>query len=71
MEDAVESSALDWTIVRPPRLTNGALTTHARVAYGQNIRGGLSVSRADVAHYMLTAMGQAAAFRKVVGIAGG
>ena len=71
MEDVVAASTLDWTIVRPPRLTNGALTTKIRAAYGQNVRGGLSIARADVAHFMLTAMVQADSVRKIVAVASG
>ena len=47
------SSGLDWTVVRPPQLTGKPLTGTYRTAYGQNLRGGLSVPRADVAHLML------------------
>jgi hypothetical protein len=49
MEDILRDSGLDWTVVRPPRLTDKPLTSSYRVAYGQNLRGGWSVSRADVA----------------------
>lgn len=69
MEDALRASALDWTIVRPPRLTNGPRTTNYRTAHGQNLRGGTSVSRADVADYMLRAAGDHADVRQIVGIA--
>jgi uncharacterized protein YbjT (DUF2867 family) len=71
MEEVVASSSLDWTIVRPPRLTQGALTTKVRVAYGQNVRGGTSIARADVACFMLSAMRQDATIRKIVAIAAG
>src|SRR5207302_3770754 len=53
MEDILRDSGLDWTAVRPPRLTDKPLTGTYRTALGQNIRGGWSVSRADVAHLML------------------
>jgi putative NADH-flavin reductase len=71
MEDVLRDSDLDWTVVRPPRLTSKPVTGRYRTAYGQNIRGGLSlsVSRADVAHYMLRAAGQPETFRQTVGIA--
>ncbi|MFU8853754.1 NAD(P)-dependent oxidoreductase [Micromonospora sp. SL1-18] len=52
MEEELREGGLDWTVVRPPRLTDGPLTGY-RTAYGRNIRGGLSVSRANVAHLML------------------
>jgi nucleoside-diphosphate-sugar epimerase len=53
MEDLLRDSGLDWTVVRPPRLTDKPLSGSYRTAYGQNVRGGWQVSRADVAHLML------------------
>jgi putative NADH-flavin reductase len=69
MEDMLWSSGLEWTIVRPPRLTNRPLTGRYRVAYGQNLRRGLFVSRADVAHFMLRALEDPASVHQAVGIA--
>jgi len=57
-------------VARPPRLTDKPVTGRYRTAYGQNIRRGLFVSRADVAHYMLRAIDQPATFGQTVGIAG-
>ena len=56
MEEDLANSGLDWTVVRPPRLTNKPLTGHYRTAYGQNIKRGLFISRADVAHLMLAVL---------------
>src|SRR6266404_1669897 len=53
MEDVLRESGLEWTVVRPPRLTDGPLTGRYRTAYGRNLRRGLFISRADVAHLML------------------
>jgi putative NADH-flavin reductase len=69
MEDVLRDSDLDWTAVRPPRLTSKPVTGSYRTALGQNIRRGLFVSRADVAHYMLSILDQAETFRQTVGIA--
>jgi putative NADH-flavin reductase len=69
MEDILAGSGLDWTVVRPPRLTGKPLTGSYRTAYGQNLRGGLSVPRADVAHCMLHALGQPDTIKQVIGIA--
>jgi uncharacterized protein YbjT (DUF2867 family) len=69
MEDVLAGSGLDWTVVRPPRLTGKPLTGSYRTAYGQNLRGGLSVPRADVAHYMLRVLGQPDTIKQVIGIA--
>jgi putative NADH-flavin reductase len=70
MEDMLRSSGLDWTAVRPPRLTDKPLTGTYRTALDRNIRGGLTVSRADVAHYMLHALDDPATIGHAVGIAG-
>jgi len=69
MEDVLRESCTDWTIVRPPRLTDGPLTGTYRIANGQNLRRGLSISRADVAHFMLRALGQPETIRQVIGVA--
>ena len=69
MEDLLRESDLDWTVVRPVRLTGKPLTGTYRTAYGQNVRHGLFISRADVAHYMLRALGEPETFRQTVGIA--
>jgi len=69
MEDVLRDSGVDWTIVRPPRLTNGAMTGHYRTALGRNLRRGLLVSRADVAHFMLHAIDESETIRQVIGIA--
>src|SRR5262249_6205867 len=69
MEDVLRKSDADWTIVRPPRLTNGPLTGNYRIANRQNLRRGLSISRADVAHFMLQALGQPETIRQVIGVA--
>jgi putative NADH-flavin reductase len=53
-EGLIELSALDWVIVRPPRLTNGPYTGTYRS--GEDVRGralSASISRADVAEFMV------------------
>jgi putative NADH-flavin reductase len=69
MEDLIRDSGLDWTIIRPPGLTNKPLTGVYRTALGQNIRGGWQVPRADVAHGMLRVLDQPETVKQVVGIA--
>jgi len=69
MEDVLRDSGLDWTVVRPPRLTDRPLTGTYRIAYGRNIRGGWRIPRADVAHYMLAALDRPETVKQVVGIA--
>jgi len=53
-ETLVRSSTLDWTIVRPPKLTNGPRTGKYRS--GENVRTWIplpTLSRADLADFML------------------
>ena len=69
MEDVLRGSDLDWTVLRPPRLTDKPLTGKYRTAYGQNVRGGWFISRADVAHCMLRVLSQPEAIGQTVGIA--
>ncbi len=69
MEDVLRASELDWTIFRPPRLTNQPLTGHYRTAVGRNLPGGSHISRADVARAMLAAVGQPATIGREIGIA--
>jgi putative NADH-flavin reductase len=69
MEDIVRESCLDWTIVRPPRLTNKLLTGTYRTAYGHNLPGGVTISRANVGHLMLRVLDQPESINQVIGIA--
>jgi putative NADH-flavin reductase len=69
MEDILRDSGLDWTAVRPPRLANRPGTGRYRTAYGQNVRGGWIVPRADVAHLMLAVLGQPDTIKQVIGVA--
>jgi putative NADH-flavin reductase len=69
MEDLLRDSGLNWTISRPPQLTDKPLTGTYRTAYGQNLRGGWSISRADVAHHMLRVLDQPETIKQVIGIA--
>jgi putative NADH-flavin reductase len=69
MEDILRDSGLDWTIVRPPRLTDKPLTGTYRTAYEQNLRRGVFISRADVADLMLRVLGQPETIKQAIGIA--
>jgi putative NADH-flavin reductase len=59
-DEAVSGSGLDWTIMRPPRLTDGARRSY-RTALDRNVRGGITISRADLAHAVLAALADPAA----------
>ena len=67
MERIVQASGLNWTIVRPPRLTNGtSLTYQSREDAAP--AGAFSMSRSAVAAFMLDALEQKRHFQKIVGL---
>nr|BFF25831.1 hypothetical protein GCM10025732_37960 [Glycomyces mayteni] len=69
MEDAVLDSGLEWTVVRPPRLTDGPAKGAWRTAVGANPRNGWTISRADLAAAMLAAAADPASAGKILGVA--
>ncbi|MGB7265496.1 MAG: SDR family oxidoreductase [Terracidiphilus sp.] len=72
MERIVKGSQLDWTIVRPPRLTNGPRTERYGVSVDHLPRGAggnAIISRADVAHFLLDEAEHPAHVHRIVGIA--
>ena len=69
MERVVMASDLEWTIARPPRLTNGPLTRRYSVEDDRMPRGGHSLSRADVAHFFLEELNSRGHVRRMVGMA--
>jgi putative NADH-flavin reductase len=68
MEQVFEKSGLDWTMVRPPKLTDGPSTGRYRMREGHLPSFGFSISRADVADFMIRAAEKRLSIRKVVGI---
>ena len=68
LERTVQESAVEWTIVRPPQLTDGPMTGCYRERIGHLPRFGFKISRADVAHYIVKAIEKGDVMRKIVGI---
>ncbi len=68
MERIVMESGLDWTIVRPPQLTDKSFTGKYRFRTGHLPRFGFNISRADVAHSFLKTVEDPASIRKIVGV---
>ena len=68
MEAIVQASGLDWTIARPPRLTEENYTSY-RSREGAAPKMGFTLARKAVAAFMLDASEQQKHFRKIVGIA--
>lgn len=56
MESIVQASSLAWTLVRPARLTDAAPTGHYRVADGKNPPGGATVTRSDLADFIVATL---------------
>jgi uncharacterized protein YbjT (DUF2867 family) len=69
MEADIRRSGTEWTVVRPPRLTDKPLTGRYRLAYGANVPNGGFASRADVAHAMLALLDDPKAVGVPVGVA--
>ena len=67
MEATLEKDGLEWTIVRPPRLTNGPLTKTYSAADGR-LPKGMTVSRACVADFMIKEAERPAHVRQIVGL---
>ena len=66
-ETIIKRSPLNWTIVRPPKLTTGARTGGFR--FGEKIKPEsliLSISRADLAAFILSQLEDEAFIRKAV-----
>lgn len=68
MEARLQASALDWTIVRPPRLTHGPRTGNYRSAIGV-LPGATWIARADLADFMLKHVDDPALVRRLVEVA--
>ena len=68
MEKVVQANGLDWTIARPPRLTqDDSLMYRSRESAAP--RMSFTVARKAVAAFMLDAIEQKKHFRKIVGVA--
>jgi len=68
MEEIVQASGLDWTIARPPRLTEGDYVTY-RCREEAAPPMGLTIARKAVAAFVLDAIERKEHFERIVGIA--
>ena len=68
MESIVRESGLEWTIVRPPRFTDGSHNQSYRVLENHLPFAGFTISHFDVADFMLRAAEDRGFVRKIVGI---
>jgi putative NADH-flavin reductase len=68
MERLVKASSINWTLIRPPRLTDASVTGQYRLAVNQFLKNGLSISRADVAHYMINSIDDRSSYKAIIEI---
>lgn len=68
MEKKVQASELDWTIVRPPRLTSGRHTGNYRVQKVV-VPKGAKISRADLADYIVKNLDDSRTYQEIFGVA--
>jgi putative NADH-flavin reductase len=68
MEDIVRTSEIDWTIARPPRLTNSSPTGRYQVKRDDLPAGGRSVSRSDLGRYLVDEAERHEHSRIIVGV---
>jgi uncharacterized protein YbjT (DUF2867 family) len=64
----VTAVTVDWTIVRPPRLTNGEPRGRYRVAIDRFLARPMTIARKDVAGYMLGNVSNDATYKHTVEI---
>jgi putative NADH-flavin reductase len=69
MENIIKASRTDWTIIRPPQLTNEPLTGHYRTALNTFLKDCLKISRANVAHFIINDLTNEATYRATVELA--
>jgi putative NADH-flavin reductase len=68
MESIIGQSPLDWTLVRPPELTNKPHPGQYRMRNGHLPRFGISISRANVADCFLQLLEDQTSIRKIIGV---
>lgn len=68
MEQLVKESGADWTIIRPPRLVNKPVTGHYRVAINSFLKNCLTISRAEVAHFIVHNIANEATYKTTIEI---
>ncbi len=66
MEDEIEKSGLNWTIVRPVKLNNGKLTKHYRYDVDLKIRFPYVISRANVADFIISQLENPTCIKKKI-----
>jgi putative NADH-flavin reductase len=68
MERIFNESGLDWTMVRPPQLSDKPYTGRYRVGVGRLPVFGFKISRADVADFMIKTAEDPSSIHKIIGV---
>lgn len=69
MEQQLRASNIAWTVLRPPRLTNGPARGHYRTTVDGHLRRAGKISRADLAQAMLHALDDPRALQAAITVA--
>lgn len=69
MEDLLRAADVDWTIIRPPMLTDKPATGAYRTATDANVPGGRTLARADLAHFVLDNLAGDSGVRVAIAVA--
>lgn len=69
MEEELKSSGLDYTIVRAPKLTDGKRTNNYRIVTQQPLKKIPTISRADLAGFMLKSVDDKNTFKSTIEVA--
>lgn len=69
MEKCVRESGVEWTLVRAAHLTNAPATGDYRIALRGKLPGAWSISRADLAGYLLDHVRDEHSYQRIVEIA--
>lgn len=68
MERIVKESNMDWTIIRPPQLTDTPRTGNYRIAISSFLKNCRKISRADVADFIVENIANSKTFKATVEI---
>jgi putative NADH-flavin reductase len=69
MENKLKSSNLNYTVVRAPKLTDGKKTGKYREVTQQPLRKIPTISRADLADYMLKSINEPKSYQSIIEVA--
>lgn len=69
MEQIVRDSDVNWTVIRPAKLTDGEQSGEYRTAVGHNVASGYTISRRDIADCIVRRLEEPTAEGGVVSIA--